>query len=50
MTTPAPAKARESELQYLKEKRDNLYTEAVCNQVEIDITTERIWEILNERD
>jgi len=37
---------REAELQYLKEKRERLYEDTLGHKVEIDILTERIWEIL----
>ncbi len=45
---------KETELQHLKDKRERLYLqpdslENKATKVEIDILTERIWEILNER-
>ncbi len=41
---------KEAELEYLKDKRDRLYEDTAEHTVEIDILTERICEILNERD
>ena len=55
MISPVLSKTREAELQYLKDKREELYLqpdslENLATKVEIDILTERICEILNERD
>ena len=44
-----PTLIRESELQYLKEKRERLYEDTADHKVEIDILTEKICEILNKR-
>ena len=41
-------KTREVELQYQKEKRDRLCLDEPVNQVEVDILTDRIWELLEE--
>ena len=42
---------REQELQYLRDKREKLYLQpdSLKNKVKIDILTEKIDEILNER-
>jgi hypothetical protein len=42
-------KAREAKLEYLKEERDRLCANDPVNQVEVNILTERIWEILEEQ-
>ena len=40
---------REAELEYLCSKRDKLYRQFRPSKTEIDIITEKIREILNER-
>lgn len=45
--TPQPA--QQAELEYLKEKREQLYQESSDNSVEIEIITEKIQQILRER-
>lgn len=39
---------KQAELEYLKQKRDELLNETIVDQIQVEIITEKIWAILND--